>query len=65
MYPNGVVARGPGKLVYLPRDEADLRGRLLPVRIEKTSPWALQGVPSLNLRRLRGLTRRNSDTHDE
>jgi tRNA-2-methylthio-N6-dimethylallyladenosine synthase len=35
-----------GKLVYLPRQEEDLRGRVLSVRIEKTSPWALQGVPA-------------------
>jgi tRNA-2-methylthio-N6-dimethylallyladenosine synthase len=35
-----------GKLVYLPRHEEDLRGRLLPVRIEKISPWALQGLPA-------------------
>jgi len=34
------------KLVYLPRAAQDLRGRLVPVRIEKTSPWALQGVPA-------------------
>jgi tRNA-2-methylthio-N6-dimethylallyladenosine synthase len=33
-----------GKLVYLPREEQDLRGRLVEARIEKTSPWALQGV---------------------
>jgi tRNA-2-methylthio-N6-dimethylallyladenosine synthase len=35
-----------GKLVYMPRDGTDLRGRLMQVRIEKTSPWALQGVPA-------------------
>jgi tRNA-2-methylthio-N6-dimethylallyladenosine synthase len=33
-----------GKLVYLPREEKDLRGHLVQARIEKTSPWALQGV---------------------
>jgi hypothetical protein len=35
-----------GTLVYLPRGDEDLRGRVLPVQIEKTSPWALQGVPA-------------------
>jgi tRNA-2-methylthio-N6-dimethylallyladenosine synthase len=35
-----------GKLVYLPRREEDLRGRLVRTLIEKTSPWALQGVPA-------------------
>ncbi|MGH2387774.1 MAG: TRAM domain-containing protein, partial [Chloroflexota bacterium] len=35
-----------GKLVYLPRAEEKLQGRLIPVRIEKTGPWALQGVPA-------------------
>jgi len=35
-----------GKLVYLPREEQDLRGRLVPVRIEKASPWAMQGIPA-------------------
>jgi tRNA-2-methylthio-N6-dimethylallyladenosine synthase len=35
-----------GKLVYLPRTDESLRGELVQVRIEKTSPWALQGVPA-------------------
>jgi tRNA-2-methylthio-N6-dimethylallyladenosine synthase len=35
-----------GKLVYLPRADEDLRGRLVQVRVEKTSPWAMQGVPA-------------------
>jgi tRNA-2-methylthio-N6-dimethylallyladenosine synthase len=35
-----------GKLVYLPRRDEDLRGRLVRTLIEKTSPWALQGVPA-------------------
>ncbi len=35
-----------GKLVYMPRAEEKLQGRLIPVRIEKTGPWALQGVPA-------------------
>jgi tRNA-2-methylthio-N6-dimethylallyladenosine synthase len=34
-----------GKLVYVPRAEADLRGTLAQARIVKTSPWALQGQP--------------------
>ena len=33
-----------GKLIYIPRTEQDLRGALISVRIEKTSPWALQGI---------------------
>jgi tRNA-2-methylthio-N6-dimethylallyladenosine synthase len=33
-----------GKLVYIPREEENLRGRLVDVRIEKASPWALQGI---------------------
>ena len=32
------------KLVFIPRDEENLVGQLVPVRITKTSPWALQGV---------------------
>jgi tRNA-2-methylthio-N6-dimethylallyladenosine synthase len=32
------------KLVFIPRGEEDLTGRLVNVRITKTSPWALQGV---------------------
>ena len=32
------------KLVFIPRDQENLMGRLVPVRITKTSPWALQGV---------------------
>ncbi len=32
------------KLVFLPREGANLIGRTVPVRITKTSPWALQGV---------------------
>jgi len=32
------------KLVFLPREEANLIGRTVPVRVTKTSPWALQGV---------------------
>jgi tRNA-2-methylthio-N6-dimethylallyladenosine synthase len=35
-----------GKLVYIPRGEENLRGKLIAVRIEKASPWALQGVPA-------------------
>jgi tRNA-2-methylthio-N6-dimethylallyladenosine synthase len=35
-----------GKLVYLPRDTEDRRGQLLPARVVKTSPWALQAVPA-------------------
>lgn len=35
-----------GKLVYIPRGEENLRGRLVDVRVEKTSPWALQGIPA-------------------
>jgi len=35
-----------GKLVYIPRGDQDLRGSLVDVRIEKTSPWALQGTPA-------------------
>ena len=35
-----------GKLVYIPRGEESLRGKLMAVRIEKASPWALQGVPA-------------------
>jgi tRNA-2-methylthio-N6-dimethylallyladenosine synthase len=35
-----------GKLVYIPREGEGLRGHLVRVRIEKTSPWALQGVPA-------------------
>ena len=32
------------KLVFIPRGEENLVGQLVPVRITKTSPWALQGV---------------------
>jgi tRNA-2-methylthio-N6-dimethylallyladenosine synthase len=32
------------KLVFIPRGAENLMGRLVPVRITKTSPWALQGV---------------------
>jgi tRNA-2-methylthio-N6-dimethylallyladenosine synthase len=32
------------KLVFIPRDDEHLVGQLVPVRITKTSPWALQGV---------------------
>ena len=32
------------KLVFIPRDDENLVGQLVPVRITKTSPWALQGV---------------------
>jgi tRNA A37 methylthiotransferase MiaB len=32
------------KLVFIPRDVENLVGHLVPVRITKTSPWALQGV---------------------
>jgi tRNA-2-methylthio-N6-dimethylallyladenosine synthase len=32
------------KLVFFPRQEENLVGQLVPVRITKTSPWALQGV---------------------
>ena len=32
------------KLVFIPREEENLVGQLVPVRITKTSPWALQGV---------------------
>ena len=32
------------KLVFFPSN-ADLRGRLVRVKIDKTSPWALQGNP--------------------
>ncbi len=32
------------KLVFIPRAGDNLVGRLVPVRITKTSPWALQGV---------------------
>jgi tRNA-2-methylthio-N6-dimethylallyladenosine synthase len=32
------------KLVFIPRQEENLVGQLVPVRITKTSPWALQGV---------------------
>jgi tRNA-2-methylthio-N6-dimethylallyladenosine synthase len=32
------------KLVFLPREDENLVGQLVPVRITKTSPWALQGV---------------------
>lgn len=35
-----------GKLVYVPRGDESLRGRVLPVRITKSSPWALQGLPA-------------------
>jgi tRNA-2-methylthio-N6-dimethylallyladenosine synthase len=33
------------KLVFLPRGGENLVGQVVPVRIIKTSPWALQGVP--------------------
>jgi len=32
------------KLVFIPRGDEDLVGQLVPARITKTSPWALQGV---------------------
>ncbi len=32
------------KLVFIPRGDENLVGQLVPVRITKTSPWALQGV---------------------
>jgi tRNA-2-methylthio-N6-dimethylallyladenosine synthase len=32
------------KLVFIPRDDENLVGQLVPVRITRTSPWALQGV---------------------
>ena len=32
------------KLVFID-DERDLRGQMVKVRINKTSPWSLQGVP--------------------
>ena len=32
------------KLVFIPRGEENLVGQLVPVRITRTSPWALQGV---------------------
>ncbi len=32
------------KLVFIPREDEDLVGQLVPARITKTSPWALQGV---------------------
>jgi tRNA-2-methylthio-N6-dimethylallyladenosine synthase len=32
------------KLVFIPRQEENLLGQLVPVRVTKTSPWALQGV---------------------
>ena len=32
------------KLVFVPRGDENLVGQLVPVRITKTSPWALQGV---------------------
>ncbi len=32
------------KLVFIPRGDEDLTGRLVPARITKTGPWALQGV---------------------
>ncbi len=32
------------KLVFIPRGDENLVGRLVPARITKTSPWALQGV---------------------
>jgi tRNA-2-methylthio-N6-dimethylallyladenosine synthase len=32
------------KLVFIPREDDNLVGQLVPVRITKTSPWALQGV---------------------
>jgi tRNA-2-methylthio-N6-dimethylallyladenosine synthase len=35
-----------GKLVYLPRAELNLQGQLVQVRIEKTGPWSMQGVPA-------------------
>jgi tRNA-2-methylthio-N6-dimethylallyladenosine synthase len=35
-----------GKLVYLPRAELNLQGQLVQVRIEKTGPWSLQGIPA-------------------
>jgi tRNA-2-methylthio-N6-dimethylallyladenosine synthase len=34
------------KLLYFPAGEADLRGEEVPVRVEKVSPWALQGRQS-------------------
>jgi tRNA-2-methylthio-N6-dimethylallyladenosine synthase len=35
-----------GKLLYIPRGEENLRGSLVRARVEKTSPWALQGMPA-------------------
>jgi tRNA-2-methylthio-N6-dimethylallyladenosine synthase len=32
------------RLVFIPRGEEDLMGRLVSVRIEKVSPWAMQGA---------------------
>jgi len=32
------------KLVFIPREDEHLVGQLVPVRITRTSPWALQGV---------------------
>ena len=32
------------KLVFIPRGDENLVGQRVPVRITKTSPWALQGV---------------------
>jgi len=32
------------RLVFLPRDDRELLGRTVSVRIEKVSPWAMQGV---------------------
>lgn len=32
------------RLVFFPRDEDDLLGRVVGVRIEKVSPWAMQGA---------------------
>lgn len=33
------------RLVFLPRGEDDLLGQTVSVRIDKVSPWAMQGVP--------------------
>ena len=34
------------KLVFFDDDAADRQGQLVQVRVERTSPWALQGVPA-------------------